>query len=60
MVSSVAHPANNIVELSLEPRGDVLTYEPGQFIYLAPYDRALDAGYGEEHPYTLSSSPTGD
>jgi predicted ferric reductase len=57
VVDSVAKPANNIVELSLEPAGKALDYEPGQFVYLAPYDRALSAGYGEEHPYTLSSSP---
>jgi predicted ferric reductase len=56
-VAAVARPANNIVELALEPQGPSLTYLPGQFVYLAPYDRSLSAGYGEEHPYTLSSSP---
>lgn len=60
VVDSIARPANNIVELSLAPAGNALAYEPGQFVYLAPYDRALGAGYGEEHPYTLSSSPTED
>ena len=27
---------------------------------MAPFDRSLSAGYGEEHPYTLSSSPDED
>lgn len=58
VVERVAHPASGLVELSLAPRADALTYEPGQFVYLAPYDHALRAGFGEEHPYTLSSSPT--
>jgi predicted ferric reductase len=56
-VAGVAHPANNVVELSLEPEGKPLAYRAGQFIYLTPYDRNLAAGYAEEHPYTLSSSP---
>lgn len=56
-VTDVVRPANNIVELTLEPRNATLSYLPGQFIYLAPYDRSLSAGYAEEHPYTLSSAP---
>jgi predicted ferric reductase len=56
-VAEVARPAKNIVELSLDPRGQHLTHEAGQFVYLAPYDRTLAAGCGEEHPYTLSSAP---
>lgn len=56
-VQGVARPANNVVELSLEPEGRPLSYEPGQFVYLTPYDRQLTAGYAEEHPYTLTSSP---
>src|SRR5690606_31586100 len=59
VVTDIERPANNIVELSLEPRGRALEYAPGQFVYLAPYDPALRAGYGEEHPSTLSSSPAG-
>jgi len=57
-VADVAHPANNVVELSLEAEGKPLRYRAGQFVYLTPYDRNLAAGYAEEHPYTLSSSPT--
>ena len=56
-ISAVDHPANNVIELSLEPVARHLRYEAGQFIYLTPYDKALTAGYGEEHPYTLSSAP---
>lgn len=56
-VSAVAHPANNVVELTLEPDGRSLDYRPGQFVYLTPRDRSLAAGHAEEHPYTLSSAP---
>lgn len=57
-VSRVIAVANNLVELVLEPAGRRrLEYDAGQFVYMAPFDRALSAGYGEEHPYTLSSSP---
>lgn len=56
-VAGVAHPANNVIELRLEAEGRPLRYRAGQFVYLTPYDRNLAAGYAEEHPYTLSSSP---
>ncbi|MDT8438420.1 MAG: ferredoxin reductase family protein [Wenzhouxiangellaceae bacterium] len=50
--------ANNLVELVLAPVGRRrLRYRAGQFVYLTPYDETLSAGHGEEHPYTLSSSP---
>ena len=57
VVSKVEHPANNVVELSLEARERPLKYQAGQFVYLTPHDPALADGVGEEHPYTLSSSP---
>jgi predicted ferric reductase len=56
-VEDLARPANNIVELTLRPEGRHLEYAAGQFVYLAPYDRRLSAGYAEAHPYTLSSAP---
>lgn len=57
-VARVVAVANNLVELVLEPAGRRrLHYDAGQFVYLAPFDPQLSAGYGEEHPYTLSSSP---
>lgn len=60
-VARVIGVANNLVELVLEPAGRRrLEYEAGQFVYMAPFDRSLSAGYGEEHPYTLSSSPDED
>ncbi|MBN1237004.1 MAG: ferric reductase-like transmembrane domain-containing protein [Gammaproteobacteria bacterium] len=58
VVAGVERPAANVVELSLEPRESPLHYDPGQFVYLTPYDTELAAGRREEHPYTLSSSPT--
>ena len=60
-VARVIGVANNLVELVLAPAGRRrLEYEAGQFVYMAPFDRGLSAGYGEEHPYTLSSSPDED
>lgn len=56
-VAEITRPANNIVELSLRPVNRSLKFIAGQFVYLAPYDRKLAAGYAEEHPYTLSSAP---
>lgn len=56
-VARVERPANNVVELSLTPLERSLRYRAGQFVYLTPHDPALDAGRGEEHPYTLSSAP---
>ncbi len=57
-VKEVVNVANNLVELVLQPVDKRrLAYQAGQFVYLAPYDRQLEAGYAEEHPYTLSSSP---
>lgn len=56
-VEEVAPVANNVVELSLQPAGGSLEYEPGNFVYLTLEDHSLESGRGEEHPYTLSSSP---
>lgn len=56
-VARVDRPANNVVELTLEPRRRSLQYRAGNFVYLTAFDRELTAGCGEEHPYTLSSSP---
>ncbi|MEM7055134.1 MAG: ferric reductase-like transmembrane domain-containing protein [Pseudomonadota bacterium] len=56
-VEQVVAVANNLVELVLKPQHHHLKYQAGQFVYLTPYDKTLSAGYGEEHPYTVSSSP---
>lgn len=56
-VNRIEHPANNVVELSLEPVDHLLDYAPGQFVYLTAYDSALTNGRGEDHPYTLTSAP---
>lgn len=56
-VVDVNRVANNVVELTLEPRRRKLKYQAGNFVYLTPLDPTLAAGRREEHPYTLSSSP---
>ncbi len=55
---AVDRVANNVIELTLAPGRRRLKYHAGNFIYMTPYDNRLEAGHGEEHPYTLSSSPT--
>lgn len=57
IVEDLSNPANNVVELTLRPLGRHLEFVPGQFVYLTPYDPALAAGCGEEHPFTLTSAP---
>jgi len=57
LVEDTAAVANNVIELTLRPCGRHLQYVAGQFIYLTPFDRELAAGFGEEHPYTLTSAP---
>ena len=57
VIEQVLVRANNVVELSLRPRGRHLEYAAGQFVYLTPFDESLTAGRGEEHPYTLTSAP---
>lgn len=60
-VERVIMVANNLVELVLTPIGRRrLDYRAGQFVYLTPFDEAMAAGHGQEHPYTLSSSPLED
>lgn len=56
-VTRIDRPANNVVELTMEPKRRALHYRAGNFVYLTPLDPELEAGFGEEHPYTLSSSP---
>ena len=50
--------ADRVTRLFLEPEdGRSLVHEPGPFVYLTPRDPGLAAGWGEEHPYTVSSAP---
>ncbi len=59
-IKAVREPANNVVELVLEPKKRSLEYQAGNFVYMTPFDRKLADGHREEHPYTLSSSPDED
>lgn len=58
VVSRVDRIGRGVVELSLKPEGNLLKYRAGQFVYLTPFDESLACGRGEEHPYTVSSSPS--
>jgi predicted ferric reductase len=49
--------ARDVVELTLAPEKELLSYRAGQFVYLTPLDPGLASGRNEEHPYTVSSSP---
>ena len=59
-VTAVERIASDVVEISLQPLQGRMRYEAGQFVYLAPLDPAISAGYGEEHPYTIASAPGDD
>ena len=59
-ITSVERLARGVVELVLEPEGRRMRHETGQFVYLSPLDETLTAGRGEEHPYTIASSPGDD
>ncbi|WP_445158374.1 ferredoxin reductase family protein [Halomonas sp. E14] len=56
-VEAVHRLARDVVELELAPEDRPLIHEAGQFVYLTPRDGTLQAGCGEEHPYTLASAP---
>jgi len=55
-VDSVTPLARDVVEINLKPLGRGMTWQPGQFVYLSPLDPQLEAGIGEEHPYTIASA----
>lgn len=57
-VEAVTPVARGVVELSLVADGPPLRYRAGQFVYMRHFDPKVRPGYNEEHPYTLSSSPT--
>ncbi|OOC48490.1 MULTISPECIES: ferric reductase-like transmembrane domain-containing protein [Thioalkalivibrio] len=59
-VDAVTALASNVVEITLAPRGRAMSHAAGQFMYLTPHDPGLEAGRGEEHPYTISSAPGED
>ena len=56
-VEEVVPLARGVVELVLRPEGSGIRHEAGQFVYLSPLDERLADGRGEEHPYTIASSP---
>ena len=56
-VAAVTPLARDVVEIALTPEARPIRYNAGQFIYLRHFDPALRPGYGEEHPYTIASSP---
>jgi len=59
-VENVDQLTRDVVELSLLPVGKGITWGVGQFVYLTPMEPSLDAGYREEHPYTIASSSRDD
>jgi predicted ferric reductase len=59
-VAAVELLARGVVELVLEPEDRRMSHGTGQFVYLSPLDESLSVGRGEEHPYTIASSPHDD
>jgi len=59
-VSSVTHPADDMVEASLKPLGMPSKIAPGQFVMVAFLNGPHFRGCGEYHPFTASGlSPDG-
>ena len=55
-VSEVIEEATNIITLKFKPKfGKVFNYVPGQFLYVRVSNHEVP---GDEHPFTISSSPT--
>ncbi len=53
-VSRVAHPAREVVEVTLQPLAGVLRPAPGQFVLARFVDSQRHAACGEFHPFTVS------
>lgn len=49
--------APDVAELILVPEQQSIQHHAGQFVYVRHFDPVTNAGYNEEHPYTLSSAP---
>lgn len=56
-VTEVHHRGPKVVDLVLDPLGQHLRFEAGQFVYLAMQDAPLYRACGELHPYTLTGHP---
>ncbi len=60
-VSHVAHPARDVVELTLRPLAGALRPAPGQFVLARFVDSPRHAVCGEFHPFTVSGvGPDGE
>ena len=56
VVSGITHDSDNILTLSFKPKeGEIFNYIPGQFLYVRIANPKVS---GDEHPFTISSSPT--
>jgi len=55
-VVSVKPVARNVTEVTLSPANESFSYSPGQFAFLRFHS---DQVAGEEHPFTISSTPFG-
>lgn len=55
-ISDIIVECNNIITLKFKPKNHKLfNYKPGQFLYVKLYNREIPK---DEHPFTISSSPT--
>jgi len=54
-VKSVTQVSRNTYNVLLQPKAKKIDYAPGQFAFLKLYRESLPT---EEHPFTISSSPT--
>lgn len=55
-VSEIINECDNIITLKFKPKNHKsFNYKPGQFLYVKLYNPEIP---GDEHPFTISSSPT--
>lgn len=55
-ISEIIKECNNIITLKFKPKNHRLfKYKPGQFLYVKIYNEEIPK---DEHPFTISSSPT--
>lgn len=56
-VAEVQHRGPNVVDLVLEPLGETLRFDAGQFVYLALRNSPSYRSCGQFHPYTMTGRP---
>jgi len=57
VVKRIEQPADKVVHIVMQPTNKLVSYKPGQFIFISFKQQGISP---EEHPFSVSSSPTTD